>query len=177
LHRDPPYDVASSLASQAYQILSDAEQRQRYNAKLEQALADEDDMYTGMLEVGLARGACSLAYLIFTLRAAAGLTSPPGCFPVGQPLSRWMPSVKPAMVSPPARSVSERPTLAFGARRGAARTSAPRTQPVTGRHPPSLTLQAKNTDPAEQRAVFVVSCCCAAVIRCPGWRTHMKGTG
>ncbi|EFJ47587.1 molecular chaperone [Volvox carteri f. nagariensis] len=49
------------LLNEAYQVLSDPEQRQKYNAKLEQALLDEDDKYTG------------------------------------QALSRWMPTVKPAM--------------------------------------------------------------------------------
>ncbi|KXZ56243.1 hypothetical protein GPECTOR_1g211 [Gonium pectorale] len=49
------------LLNEAYQVLSDPESRQVYNAKLEQALIDEDDKYTG------------------------------------EPLSRWMPTVKPKM--------------------------------------------------------------------------------
>ncbi|GFR47094.1 hypothetical protein Agub_g8664 [Astrephomene gubernaculifera] len=71
---------------QAYQILSDPDSRQRYNLRLEQALVDEDDNYTG------------------------------------DPLSKWMPTIQPCM--------------------------------------------AKNTDPAERRAVFVDEFTCIGCKQC-----------
>jgi curved DNA-binding protein CbpA len=51
------------MLNEAYQVLSDPDARAAYNTKLEQALLDEDDNYTG------------------------------------EPLSRWIPTKKPAMVS------------------------------------------------------------------------------
>lgn len=39
------------LRSEAYSVLSTPEERERYNLQLEQALLDEDDDFTGGLQI------------------------------------------------------------------------------------------------------------------------------
>lgn len=74
------------LLNEAYEVLMDEDARRKYNAQLETALADEEDLYTG------------------------------------EPLSKWMPAVQPAM--------------------------------------------AKNTNPDEDRAVFVDEATCIGCKQC-----------